>query len=162
MEALVVYESVYGHTHQIAQAIGTILSRYCQAQVLSLSEIDQLPSTVDFLVVGSPNHHLGLSTAMRLFLGGVPRGSLRGVAAAVFDTRYQGTRWIIGSAAVDMARTLKRKGARIVMPPESFLLECDVPPNDERRHTRERLIPGEKERASIWARRCCTALIPVI
>jgi hypothetical protein len=38
------------------------------------------------------------------------------------------------------------------VPPESFFMERDVPPQGEkRRHEMERLEPGEEERAAEWA-----------
>ena len=91
---------------------------------------------------------------MRAFLDGLPRGGLREIEAAVFDTRYPGWRLLTGAASVSIARVLKRKGARLVAGPESFFIERDVPPpGQERHHDLERLMPGEAQRAGDWARR---------
>jgi predicted amidohydrolase len=62
------------------------------------------------------------------------------------------SRFLTGSAAVRIASRLKRAGVRLVVPPESFFMERDMPPQGEkRRHELERLEPGEEERASEWA-----------
>ena len=51
-----------------------------------------------------------------------------------------------------IASRLKRAGARLVVPPESFFMERDVPPQGEkRRHEMEWLEPGEERRATEWA-----------
>jgi flavorubredoxin len=161
MEVLVLYETVFGNTRRIAQAIGAALSDTYHVEVLPIAEITAFPPNIDLLVVGGPTHRRKVSPTMRAFLGRVPRGALRGVAAASFDTRYPGARWLTGSAAVGIARALKQTGVRLVAAPESFSMERDVPPRGEkRRHALEQLEPGEEERAGTWARRCSEALAP--
>jgi hypothetical protein len=72
---------------------------------------------------------------------------------AVFDTRYDMARWLTGSAALFVARTLSRAGAHLVAPPESFFVVRDTPPEGEKpRHDQERLAAGEEERARVWGR----------
>jgi uncharacterized protein (DUF2384 family) len=74
------------------------------------------------------------------------------VPVAAFDTRYRMSQFLSGSAAVRIASRLKRAGAWLVVPPESFFIERDVSPKGEkRRHEMERLEPGEEERAAEWA-----------
>ncbi len=71
---------------------------------------------------------------------------------AVQACRSRMSRFLSGSAAAGIANRLKREGARLVVPPESFFMECDVPPQGEkRRHEMERLEPGEELRAVDWA-----------
>ena len=89
---------------------------------------------------------------MRTFLNSVPRGALSGVPVAAFDTRYPGARWLTGSAAHRVAGALKKKGGRLIVAPESFLMEREAPHGEKRRDHRERLMPGEQERATAWAR----------
>lgn len=72
--------------------------------------------------------------------------------AAAFDTRYRMSRFLSGSAAAGIAHRLKREGARLIVPPESFFMQRDVPPQGEkRRHEMERLEPGEEQRVVDWA-----------
>ena len=75
----------------------------------------------DVLVVGGPTRRHETSPAMRAFLAGLPRRILRGVGAAAFDTRYHMSAWKSGSAASRIASRLKRAGASLLLPPESFL-----------------------------------------
>ncbi len=90
-----------------------------------------------------------------------PGGSLRGVRAAAFDTRYQMTALLSGSAAGQVAGRLRRTGCHLVVSPESFFMERDVPPKGERRrHELERLEEGEVERAAEWGRRIAAELQP--
>ncbi len=71
---------------------------------------------------------------------------------AAFDTRYRMSQFLCGSAAARIANRLKKVGARLVVPPESFFIGRDVPPKGEkRRHEMERLEPGEEERTAEWA-----------
>jgi uncharacterized protein (DUF2384 family) len=62
------------------------------------------------------------------------------------------SQFLSGSAAARIASRLKRAEAQLVVPPESFFMERDVPPRGEkRRHEMERLEPGEEGRATQWA-----------
>src|SRR5690348_14874906 len=69
-----------------------------------------------------------------------------------FLARYRMSQLLTGSAAARIASHLKKAGARLVVPPESFFMERDVPPQGEkRRHEMEGLEPGEEGRATEWA-----------
>jgi hypothetical protein len=106
----------------------------------------------DLLIVAGPTQRHGVSPAMQEWLERLPRGALKDVPAAAFDTRYRMSRLLSGSAAARIASRLKRAGARLVVPPESFFMERDVPPQGEkRRHEMERLEQGEEGRATDWA-----------
>ena len=124
MRALVVYDSIVGNTEAIARAIAVRLEATGPVRLSAAADAVPLHvAGVDLLVVGGPTHRHGVSEAMQTFLDGVPRGALRGMAAAAFDTRYPGARWLTGSAAVEIARVLKKKGARLVAGPESFFMQ---------------------------------------
>jgi flavodoxin len=152
MEALVIYDTTFGNTQLVAHAVGAALGERYWVHVVPVAEAGEIPPQIDLLVAGGPTHRHRASQAMREFLDAIPRGAVRGVPAAAFDTRYRGARWLTGSAAVALARVLKRKGARLVVPPESFFVHRDVPPaGQKRRHELERLEPGERERAAEWA-----------
>jgi hypothetical protein len=60
--------------------------------------------------------------------------------AAAFDTRFGKPRWLTGSAALRIARRLRRRGYRLVAPPESFFVL----------HTEGPLRDGEEDRARAW------------
>lgn len=63
MQALIVYESAWGNTKDIAQAIGQGLSE--EDIHLQFSAVQDAPAlqqvAVDLLVVGAPTHAFGLS-----------------------------------------------------------------------------------------------------
>ena len=64
MRVLVVYESMYGNTHAVAERIGEGLDAVADGvDVVAVGEVtDALLHAADLLVVGAPTHHHGLST----------------------------------------------------------------------------------------------------
>jgi flavodoxin len=150
MNTLIVYDSTFGNTERIARAIA---ERLGSARLIRAEEAGEFGGIdCDLLIVAGPTQRHGASPAMREFLERIPRGTLKDVPAAAFDTRYRMSRLLSGSAAARIASRLKRAGARLVVPPESFFMQRDVPPQGEkRRHEREQLEPGEEERAAEWA-----------
>ena len=149
MNVLIVYDSQFGNTERIARAIAARLG----ARLLRVEETDALErTTCDLLIAAGPTQRQKTSPAMQAWLERLPRGALKDVPAAAFDTRYRMSRFLTGSAAERIASRLKSAGARLVVPPESFFMERDVPPQGEkRRHEMEQLEPGEEERAGEWA-----------
>ncbi|MDA8238320.1 MAG: flavodoxin domain-containing protein [Chloroflexi bacterium] len=166
MRALVVYESMFGNTRAIAEAIADGLRA---AGAVDLVEVGVAPSTippdVDLLVVGGPTHAHGMTkpesradsarragdrlvsrgVGMREWIGLLSGGSSR-VAAAAFDTRIKGPGLLWGSAAKPADRELRALGLRVVARPESFLVEGPTGP------LFDRLVDGEVERARAWGR----------
>jgi hypothetical protein len=61
------------------------------------------------------------------------------VLAASFDTRLSGIPALTGRASRGIARLLRGRGCRLVVPPESFLVS-----------SQNKLLPGEAERARSW------------
>ena len=162
MQAVLVCDSTFGNTARIAQAIASGLGERVPTRMVSASTATQAPfEPPDLLLVGGPTQRHGLSPALLTFLDGLPRGSLRGVRAATFDTRYHMTALLSGSAAGQAAGHLRRTGCRLVVSPESFFMERDVPPKGEkRRHALEQLEEGELDRAVEWGRRIAAELQP--
>ena len=150
MNALIVYDSTFGNTERLARAIA---ERLGSARLLRAEEADARDlAGYDLLIAAGPTQRQKASPALQEWLKRLPRGVLKGVPAAAFDTRYRMSRFLTGSAAERIASRLKRAGARLVVPPESFFMERDVPPaGEKRRHEMERLEPDEEERASEWA-----------
>jgi hypothetical protein len=168
MDALVVYESMFGNTSRIANAIGQSLARHGLA--VTVAGIDDVEDRAipELLVVGGPTHAHGLSTTstratavadrhntfdeptmgtgLRAWLSSMPDGQAR--AAAAFDTRIGGApRWATGSAARRIGDLLGEHGYRLVLDPESFLVT---------RHNE--MVDGEPERAGVWAEGLAGAL----
>ena len=153
MKALVVYDSVYGNSQQVAQAIGDGLGTQGDVDVLRASNVkpEQLGG-LDLLVVGSPTQRFTSLPAISRFLKGIPRGSLTGVRVAAFDTRFTVSNIekvrilaffvrIFGYAAEPIMKRLEQKGGEPAAPPEGFFVGDTEGPLNE----------GELERASVWA-----------
>jgi len=161
MDAIVVYESVFGNTRAVAEAIAEGLG---SVPVLPVHEAAKLGGSVDLLVVGGPTHMHGLSTArsrhlaaagahedgaghvdpgateepgLRSWLRDLPSGAAE--RAAAFDTRLDKSPWVTGVAARGIARRLRRHGLDVVAT-ESFLVEDSEGPLGE----------GELDRARAW------------
>jgi flavodoxin len=151
MNALVVFDSRFGNTERIAQAVAGQLER---SRLLRISEASvEILRACDLLVVGGPTQLHRTSPEMSAFLEGIPHRGLQNVPAAAFDTRYRMSAFLTGSAAAVIARKLSRSGVRLIAPAESFFIERDVPPEGaKRRHELEQLEAGEIERAEAWAR----------
>ena len=64
MNALVVYESMYGNTEQIARAIGNGLAERTTVEVIEVGIAPTaLAPDVGIIVVGGPTHAFGMSRA---------------------------------------------------------------------------------------------------
>ena len=177
MRALVVYESMYGNTKEIAAAVADGLSTRMPVQ---LTEVGTAPTVladdIGLLVVGAPTHAHGMSkpesrgSAAERVTAEEPPVISRGVglrdwleslevgpapahvAAAVFDTRIKGPRLVWGSAARAAEPHLRRAGATVIVPPESFLIGGPRGPKYNA------LVEGEVERAHRWGEELAKAI----
>jgi menaquinone-dependent protoporphyrinogen IX oxidase len=142
MKAVVVYDSKFGNTERLARAIAETLGAGEPATVVAAgaaSERDLVGT--DLLAVGGPTQGHGLSPALKAFLERIPPEAVRGVPTVTFDTRLPWPQFLSGSAAAASARRLVKTGARLVVPPESFLVTATEGP----------LAEGELARACTWA-----------
>lgn len=149
MKALVVYDSVFGNTAKVAEAIGEALG----AETLKVDQVQpgQLEG-VELLVAGSPTRAFRATPAMLSFLRGLQGGSLKGVRVAAFDTRMDVEKTdsavlsffvkIFGYAAEPMLKLLQRKGGQAALAAEGFIVVDTEGPMKE----------NELERAADWAR----------
>ena len=150
MKALVIYDSVYGNTQKIAQAIGDGLTgevKVVSVDAMNASEV----RSFDLLVVGSPVHGGRATPSIDAFLKQLPAHALEGKSVAAFDTRFEAEEQGIGLrilmsviryAAERIARELVKKGGRLVAEPEGFIVEQKEGP----------LKQGELERAGDFAK----------
>lgn len=142
MNALVLYESKYGNTEHVAEAIALVLQESVQTRLATVADVGSCAEAlrgVGLLVVGGPTHRHGMSVLLHEALAELDERGLEGVKAATFDTRMHGPRLVTGSAAVRLARILRRHGAWVVVPPASFFVEASEGPLDgcELDHARE-------------------------
>ena len=142
MKTIVVYDSLYGNTEQIARAIGGGIEG--EVNVVKVGEADVAGlGAYDLIIIGSPTQGGRYPKNMQAFLDKVPAGALKDKKAAAFDTRVK-TKWvkIFGYAAPRIANALKDKGAGLVAPGEGFFVKATKGP----------LLEGEPERAAAWAK----------
>lgn len=156
--ALVVYESMFGNTRSIAEAIaGGVASRLPVEPIEVSSAPTWIPEDVTLVIVGGPTHALGLSrpktredasrqasgslvssgSGLREWLASV--NTRPNVDGATFDTRIDKPR-IPGSAAKAAERRLRRIGFRILAQATSFYVTGTQGP----------LLAGELDRARRW------------
>ncbi|MEW1805137.1 flavodoxin domain-containing protein [Pseudarthrobacter sp. NPDC080039] len=138
MKAVILYDTAYGNTRTIAEAVAANLGR--SAAAVPVDDFDAAAlHPGDLLVVGSPINGWKPTARISETLAGLARHGLSGVKAAAFDTRVK--LFIHGDAAKKMTRALADAGASIVGGPMAFYVKGSEGP----------LIDGEKERAAAWA-----------
>lgn len=166
MKALVAYESMYGNTQEIAEAICAGLAETMDADCLEIGQVPGDLSGIDLLVLGGPTHARGMtspdsraSAADKAPSGIVSGGegirewleSLEPQAdlppCAVFDTRIETPSFLWGSAAKAAVKRLEGLGADLLVPPESFYVHGPRGPLEHALHD------GEVERARVWGSR---------
>jgi len=144
MQTLVIYDTKFGNTARIAEAVGRGAATRGTVRVAHTTEAAaSLAERPDLLIVGGPTQRRGLSPELRAFVDALPR-SLGGIPSASFDTRYRGSMWIMGSAAAEAAKRLSKAGGRLAAPPESFFIARGGPMEGQG------LEAGELERAEAW------------
>lgn len=168
MRAVVVRESMFGNTRQIAAAVAEGLAESHEVVVLDVNRVTPGDTgAADLVVVGGPTHAHGMSRvrsrAEAATWADQPRRALtlepaapgRGVRDwledpatvvpplfAAFASRASVPVVVGGNAAVQIDRGLRRRGSRRLVPPEGFLVtKADA------------LRPGELTRAREWGRR---------
>lgn len=166
MRALVVFESMFGNTEKIADAIGQGLATQMSVDIV---EVGTAPTEIGadtvLLVVGGPTHAFGMSRpqtrqeavkqaggdvvsrsrGIREWLAAVTRSAP--VPAVAFDTRVN-KRFVPGSAARAAQRRLRGKGFGSAGKPTTFYVEGTPGP----------LLEGELSRAREWGERLAASI----
>jgi len=165
MNTLVVYESMFGNTHAVAEAIANGLRPTGDVRVVPVRDaVADLVAWADLLVVGGPTHMHGMPKSktregareraekpdsgltlepdavgpgVREWLATLADG--HGMQAAAFDTRGDGPAFLTGRASSGIASGLRDLGYRLVTESESFLV-------DKKQH----LLASEAARATEW------------
>ena len=173
MRAMVVYESMFGNTRVIADAIAKGLEPVGIVVVVPVPEAGhEMLADVDLLVVGGPTHFHGMSrTRTRKWAAATaqkPKNDLvldrdaqgPGVSdwlrslghghtkVAAFDTRFRGPAVLRGRASRVISRKLRRHGFEVVLKPESFFVTLQ-----------NQLEPGEEARAQEWGNRLAASVV---
>jgi flavodoxin len=143
---MVVYDSAYGNTKSVAEAIAGSLGAL---QATSVPVDDFTPGSIgagDLLVLGSPVNGWRPTPKITELLSTLRGGALSGVKAAAFDTRVR--LFIHGDAAKKISHALKAGGADIIADPKPFYVLGSEGP----------LLDGEVEKAGDWARTLLSSL----
>ncbi|MFD6225126.1 flavodoxin family protein [Nocardia asteroides] len=169
MRAQIVYESMFGNTAEIAEAVAVGLQPRFGVSMCPVTEAANRPAPdVDLLIVGGPTHAFGLSRAatrkdaagqtdapvdveigVREWLdAALPVPAPR--AAAAFGTKIAHPPWLPGSAARGIGKRLRRLGYQLADAPADFLVEDMTGP----------LRAGEIERATAWATQLGVSAVP--
>jgi len=177
MKMVVTYESMFGCTHQVAEAICEGLREGAPDAQVDCVPVAAATSEVldaDLLVVGGPTHMLHATSprsramglkgeaskpgfhpepdaagpGVRELLDRLPHGRAGAVAAA-FDTRLPSR--LAGGASRSIEHGLRRHGWVLAVPREGFLVEGTEGP----------LKAGEVERARAWGATLARTAMPV-
>ncbi|EID52422.1 flavodoxin family protein [Saccharomonospora xinjiangensis] len=162
MRSLVVYESMFGNTRAVAEAVAEGLGD--DVRIVEVGDAPtEVGADVDLLVIGAPTHAFGLSrpstrddAAQRAHKAGTRFLSRSDgvrewlervrvtapVGLAVFDTKVDKPR-LPGSAAKKVAKQLRGAPVEPVAAPRHFLVADALGP----------LIDGELDRAREWGSR---------
>jgi len=164
MRVVIAYESMYGNTHRVADAIASGFGPEHDVTVEPVDAVDPTDPDIDVLIVGAPTHAHGLprpgsrraavdsahtkndehqiepsagDPGVREWLQRLPNPVA--IRSAAFDTRFRPPAWLVGHPARRISRTLHRRGATVLTAPTSFFID---------KH--EQLIAGELDRARAW------------
>jgi hypothetical protein len=175
MKAVVVYESMYGNTHLVADEIARGLREGSVDDVTVVPVDDasqQVVADADLLLVGGPTHVHGMSrenTRQAAVEAARKPGSdltvdedaegpglrewfdARGPiskSAAAFDTRLKGPPALTGRASKGIAKRLREHGCTLVLEPESFLVTKE-----------NHLLDHEIEHARTWGAQLAAAVV---
>lgn len=156
MSALVIYESMWGNTRTVAEAVGRGLGP--DTRVVEVGDAPTpLPPDIELLVIGGPTHAFSMSHESTrkdaVQKGAEPGHTGRGIRewlddqpasdhvdVATFDTRVTSVRKLPGSAARAAAKSVRKHHLGSVVATESFYVtDMDGP-----------LADRETERAVEW------------
>jgi flavodoxin len=170
--ALVVFESMFGNTEQIARAVASGLEAAgVRTRVSEVTDAPgDIPPSVGLLVVGAPTHAFSLSrpktridavrqgadkskaaSGLREWLESARPGPDQTFRVAVYDTRVSKVRRLPAAAGPSAARLAKRRGFAKVDRPVAFLVDDLQGP----------LIDGETDRATSWGRSLAAEMLGV-
>lgn len=156
MKALVIVESIWGNTEQLAREVAAGLGGDDTTVVEAASAPSTIDPDVDLVVVGGPTHAFSMSTAAtresarKQGAERIPERGIRewiethpspgrAIPVATFDTRVVTPR-LPGSAAKKAMKRLIRLGFRPLAKPETFGVHGYSGPVSD----------GELERARRW------------
>jgi flavodoxin len=137
MNALVIYDSQYGNTKIVAEAISKVLG--CIAIKVSDVKENSLKG-LSLLIVGSPIQGWRPLPSITTMLESLPINCLNGIKVAAFDTRIK--LFIHGDAAGKINNKLIQLGGKEIIKPQGFIVKGSEGP----------LEVNELQKAQMWAK----------
>ncbi len=173
MRALVIYESMFGNTKRVADAVADGIAPQFVVETVEVSHAPiEIADDIDLLVIGGPTHVHGMTTVksrasavertpVPLVSRGIgirewleqARPAVRHLPAAAFDTRIKAPVFLTGSAASGFAKRLRAAGFRLAAPARSFLVAREGALDDL-------LVEGELEAARAWGATLAAQVAP--
>ena len=140
MKTIIIYDSQYGFTEQIAQAMGKALGKDAKvAKVTKVEAADLAPYA--FVIIGSPTQGGRPTPAIATFIDNLPAGVFHEKRLAAFDTRLKAVfAKVFGYAAPKIETAIKAKNGNTTAQPQGFFVKSAKGP----------LVDGELERADVW------------
>ncbi len=124
-KAVIIYESKYGNTRRVAEAIAGGMREVSgmEAVLRELKEVDRKElKDFDAIVVGSPNHIGAATRSVRKFIGEMGELELEEKVMAVFDT-YMGGEF--KKAVKKMEKAIKEKVSGVKLPVPGLSVRVD-------------------------------------
>jgi flavodoxin-like protein len=181
MQVLIVYESMYGNTHEVAEAVADGIRHARAGTVASCVPVAAATAdrvaAADLLIVGGPTHAHGMTSTMTRRAAAQADGKHGKAAPPKLDPDATGPglrTWfhelprqrlarraaafdtrlsypLAGGAARGIGRRLREHGYALVVPPEGFIVEEAEGP----------MHAGELERARAWGASLVAITAPV-
>jgi flavodoxin len=143
MKTVVVYDTAYGNTEQVARVIAGALRAFGPVALVLAGEAQ--PSALaeaDLLVFGCPTQHHRATREVVRFVESIEPDAIREAAVAIFDTRYRSLKLVTGSGGDELSRRIGRVGGNLIAPVKSFFVSDRIGPLEEH----------QLEHAKAWAR----------
>ena len=122
MNAIVLYDTLFGNTQKIAVSIAKGLQNAgvdTQALNIKVANADTL-RVCDLLALGAPTQYFTASKPLKEFLARLEGVDLRGKRGFAFDTKLESR--LSGSAAKFIEKKLIEKGVQIIRPRASAIV----------------------------------------
>jgi menaquinone-dependent protoporphyrinogen IX oxidase len=156
MKGIIIYDTTYGNTKEIAETIEVTLKEFgIEADLFKVNEVKKLSAKdYSFLILGSPTKFGTMSFAVKFFLGKVKSEEWQNKPFAAFDTenpenvekaRAENKEW---SAAEKISKKLKENKMDQLLPVHKALVLGQKGP----------LVEGEIERTKDYAKELAAKL----